>query len=223
MTTYLRLPDIFTQMSYCHSHQTSFHPSIPGSIYPSAQVRMLVTAFDSSITHSVTKSWPFHFLHASLFPCTYSVQAILCHWMCYISLTLSSCFRSFPLQILYPPCRQKWSSKHKSNPPTPLIETSHSVHCSQHIIHVPERGSGQPWCLASAYLLSHNSSLLLSLCTPATQSYWSFRMRSVVSVWEPYSSSLLLPSVFSFVSIHLCLFSIDNMKYENFLIFLVYV
>lgn len=94
MTTYLRLPDIFTQMSYCHSHQTSFHPSIPGSIYPSAQVRMLVTAFDSSITHSVTKSWPFHFLHASLFPCTYSVQAILCHWMCYISLTLSSCFRS---------------------------------------------------------------------------------------------------------------------------------
>ena len=70
---------VLLSFPHCLSHQTSFHPSIPGSIYPSAQVRMLVTAFDSSITHSVTKSWPFHFLHASLFPCTYSVQAILCH------------------------------------------------------------------------------------------------------------------------------------------------
>lgn len=29
--------------------------------------------------------------------------------------------------------------------------------------------------------------------------------------------------VFSFVSAHLCAFPIDNMKYEHFLIFLVYV
>lgn len=66
--------------------------------------------------------------------------------------------------------------------------------------------------------------LFSSLCPPATQSFWLSPIWSVFFAWEPYSSFLLcLLCFFSLVSVHLCVFPINNTKCENFLIFLVYV